>query len=160
MAGFKNGDGALAEAVTLSDEGPMLRAVVRLDGCAPGQALAAFTDPALLARWWGGELTAELQPGGQYSVWFAKLPARMTGHVVSYVPDELLAFSWSWEHDADRPERSVTVQVGAADSETAGTVLAIEHGPHGESADEQAARAEHREGWEFFLPRLVGVLAE
>jgi uncharacterized protein YndB with AHSA1/START domain len=150
----------LAETVTISDDGPMVRAVVWLDGCTPGQALAAFTEPALLARWWGGELTAELSPGGQYSVWFRKIPARMTGQVVSYTPERSLAFSWGWEHQTDRPQRTVLVQVEPAEPESSGTLLTIEHGPHGADAAELTARAEHREGWQFFLPRLVGVLTD
>jgi uncharacterized protein YndB with AHSA1/START domain len=35
----------------------MVRATLLLPGCPPERALAAFTDPATLRQWWGGELT-------------------------------------------------------------------------------------------------------
>jgi uncharacterized protein YndB with AHSA1/START domain len=144
--------------VLVEDDGPLLRSTVQLDGCSPERALAAFTEPAVLARWWGGELTAELQPGGRYSVWFAKVPARLNGHVVGYTPASMLAFTWGWEHEPDEPERTVTVTV-SAEPGSAGTVLSVVHGPHGEDEAGLAARASHREGWEYFLPRLAAVLA-
>jgi uncharacterized protein YndB with AHSA1/START domain len=148
--------------VTVTDDGPVLRATVLLDGCSPDRALAAFTDPAVLARWWGGELTAELSPGGIYSVWFAKLEARMTGEVLSYAPGSRLDFRWGWEHEPGPQVRTVTVRAepaGSGRSGPTGAVLTVEHGPYGVGEGEAAARAEHREGWEFFLPRLAGVLA-
>ena len=39
------------------------------------------------------------------------------------------------------------------------TLLTVVHGPHGEGAAEQAARSDHREGWEYFLARLGQLLA-
>lgn len=149
----------MAAAVAVDDDGPVLRATVRLDGCTADRALAAFTDPDLLARWWGGELTAELWPGGNYSVWFPRLEARMTGQVVSYTPGSVLAFSWGWEHEQDQPARAVTIKAEPASSGDTGTVLTVEHGRYAQGAAEQAARAEHRAGWEFFLPRLADLLA-
>ncbi len=181
----------MAGTVRVADDGPVLRATVPLDGRTPAQAITAFTDPELLARWWGGQLTAELWPGGRYSVWFAKIPARMTGQVVSYTPGSELVFSWGWEHEPEAPARTVTVRAGVADGAptsagsaggvvtgagsvvtgagsaggvvtgagTGGSVLTVEHGPYGDSEAELAARAEHREGWEFFLPRLVSEMA-
>jgi uncharacterized protein YndB with AHSA1/START domain len=61
--------------VTVEDDGPELRAVVKLRACNAERALEAFTRPDLLARWWGNaELTADLAPGGRYEVWFAGIP--------------------------------------------------------------------------------------
>jgi uncharacterized protein YndB with AHSA1/START domain len=147
-------------SVKVSDDGPLLSATVQLDGCTPDRALGAFTDAAVLARWWGGELTADLSPGGIYSVWFAKLAARMTGEVVSYAPGSTLVFRWGWEHEPGPQMRTVTVRAEPDPDGTTGTVLTVEHGPYGSGEAEAAARTEHREGWEFFLPRLAGVLAE
>ena len=91
--------------VTVVDAGPMVRATLLLPGCPPERALAAFTDPATLRQWWGGELTFT--------------PAEGDG----------------------------------------GTELTVLHGPHGQGAAEQAARSDHREGWEYFLARLGQLLA-
>jgi uncharacterized protein YndB with AHSA1/START domain len=136
----------------------VLRAELLLPGCSPERALQAFTAPDLLARWWGNaELTAELTPGGLYDVWFAGIPARMTGRVLRYEPASVLAFSWAWEHEPEVAPRSVAVEVGVTGDGT--TALRIEHGPHAEDEAGRTARAAHREGWEHFLPRLEALLA-
>jgi uncharacterized protein YndB with AHSA1/START domain len=144
--------------VSITDSGPMIVATVALPGCEPDRALSAFTDPAVLARWWRGELTADLVPGGQYSVSFPKIPARMAGHVVSHLPGRLLEFTWAWDGE-DEPPSTVTVRAEPADGARS-TVLAVEHGPHGEDEAGRKAHAEHWEGWEHFLPGLpAAVLA-
>ncbi len=143
--------------VRVDDDGPVLRAVLELAGCDPGPVLAAFTDPAVLVRWWGGDLTTELRPGGPYCVSFPKIPARLAGQVVGYAPGSMLTFTWAWEHEPDEPERVVTVTV-SGEPAGAGAVLSILHGPYGEDDASLKARAEHREGWEYFLPRLAQLL--
>jgi len=143
--------------VTITDSGPMIVATVLLPGCEPGTALAAFTDPAVLARWWRGELTADLVAGGRYTVSFPKIPARMTGHVVSYAPGRSLEFSWAWEGE-DEPPSTVTVRAEPADA-GGSTVLTVEHGPHGDDETGRKAHAEHREGWGYFLPRLPAAVS-
>ena len=70
----------MSSAVDLRDEGPMIVATVVLPGCPPERALAAFTDPAVLATWWRGNLTADLVPGGEYTVAFPAIDATLTGH--------------------------------------------------------------------------------
>jgi uncharacterized protein YndB with AHSA1/START domain len=152
-------DGATAgqDAVSLSNAGLMIVGTVRLPDCAPDQALAAFTDPVVLARWWRGELIADLVPGGQYSVSFPAIPARLAGQVISYVPGSYLWFSWAWEDTPHRPESAVIVRAQPADG--GGAVLTIEHGPHTDDEAGQAAHAEHWAGWEFFLPRLPAAVA-
>jgi uncharacterized protein YndB with AHSA1/START domain len=142
--------------VTIVDEGPMVRASLLLPGCPPDRVLAAFTDPDTLRQWWGGELTVTPAEGGPYIVHFAKLDQTMRGQVVSYEPGSRLEFTWGWDHEADAVGRTVLVTVAGDDGDTELTVL---HGPHGEGAAEQAARAGHHEGWEYFLARLGQLLA-
>ena len=99
--------------VTVVDAGPMVRAALLLPGCPPERALAAFTDPATLRQWWGGELTCTPAEGGSYIVHFAKLGQTMRGRVVGYEPGSRLEFTWGWDHEprapgrhgADRPAR-------------------------------------------------------
>ena|ERR1700733_4064022 len=144
--------------VSVVDDGPMLRAVVRGLDCSPETALAAFTDADVTARWWGGaKLTADLVPGGRYTVRFEAIDKEMTGQVAGYQPGRSLEFSWAWAHTPDDPPRTVTVTVAG---EPAGSVLTVVHGPHGDGKREREAREEHREGWEFFLPRLARVVSE
>jgi uncharacterized protein YndB with AHSA1/START domain len=140
--------------VTVLDDGPLVRATVDLPGGPPGAALAAFTDPATLARWWGGgQLTVTLAPGGAYTIHFPGPAATLTGQVIAYDPPSALAFTWAWQHEPGAPPRTVEVS-------DAGTLLSISHGPHGDSPAEQQARAGHRQGWEHFLPRLAALLTE
>jgi uncharacterized protein YndB with AHSA1/START domain len=144
--------------VTVEDAGAMVTATMRLPGCPPERALAAFTDPAALVRWWGGVLSAALTPGGPYIVRFPSLGAAMSGQVVRYEPASHLEFTWAWDHDPAAPRRTVLITV-AGDAGTGGTQLTVVHGPHGDGATEATARAEHREGWEFFLPRLGALVS-
>ena len=144
--------------VTVTDAGAMVTATQRLPGCPPERALAAFTNPAAVVRWWRGVLSATLTPGGPYIVRFPSLGAAMSGQVVRYQPGSHLEFTWAWAHDPAAPRRTVLVTV-AGDAGTGGTLLTIVHGPHGDGAAEATARAEHREGWEFFLPRLGSLVS-
>lgn len=143
--------------VTIADSGPMIVATVLLPGCEPGRALAAFTDPAVLARWWRGELSADLVTGGRYTVSFPKIPARMVGRVVTYVRGRSLEFSWAWEGE-DEPPSTVTIRAEPAAAGSS-AVLTVEHGPHGEDEAGRKAHAEHWEGWEYFLPRLPAAVS-
>lgn len=142
-----------AERVTVADDGPWLRAVVDLPGCPPERALAAFTDPTLVAGWWHGELRTTLAENGPYLVHFPALDQTMTGSVRRYDPPERLEFSWGWAHQPEDPPRRVLVETGPG-------TLAIRHGPYSDDGAGRAARAEHREGWEFFLPRLAKLLTQ
>jgi uncharacterized protein YndB with AHSA1/START domain len=144
------------DQIEIVDDGPVIRAKVQLGDCPPDRAIAAFTDPALLASWWGGELTINPEVGGVYNVWFPKVPASLVGKVVRYAPGDAFEFSWAWEHEPDSPERTVIV---TASSNGQGTELAIVHGPHGTDEAEETARAAHRDGWEYFLPRLHAAMA-
>jgi uncharacterized protein YndB with AHSA1/START domain len=148
---------AEASSVEIADAGPLIVASVRLPGCSPERALLAFTDPAILVRWWRGELAADLVPGGEYSVAFPAVPARLTGEVLSYEPGESLEFSWAWEGEVEPPS---TVRVTAVeDRADGGVVLTIVHGPHEDDEPGRTAHQLHWEGWEHFLPRLPSAVS-
>jgi uncharacterized protein YndB with AHSA1/START domain len=146
--------GSAASTIEISDDGPMIVATVRL-AVSPEQALTAFTHPAVLARWWRGELTTDLVPGGEYCVSFPAVPARLTGLVRSYKPGELLEFSWAWEGEEEPPSTvRVTVQPDGSQ-----TLLRIDHGPHEDDEPGRTAHRLHWEGWEYFLPNLPAAVA-
>jgi uncharacterized protein YndB with AHSA1/START domain len=103
-------------------------------------------------------------------VHFATLGQTMRGRVVGYEPASRLEFTWGWDHEPGAAGRTVLVTVAEAGDSAAsagperpgrpgGTELTVLHGPHGEGAAEQAARSDHREGWEYFLARLRQLLA-
>jgi uncharacterized protein YndB with AHSA1/START domain len=144
--------------VGIADVGPMIVATVALPGCPPDRALAAFTDPDVLARWWRGELTTELVPGGRYSVAFPAISARLEGRVLHYEPASMLRFSWAWAGEDGHPASTVTVSTEQSGG-PGGTLLTIEHGPHADDEAGRTAHDEHWAGWEFFLPRLPAAIA-
>jgi uncharacterized protein YndB with AHSA1/START domain len=147
----------MSSAVDIRDDGPMIVAIVVLPGCPPERALAAFTDPALLAEWWRGNLTASLVPGGEYTVAFPAIGATLAGRILSYEPRQSLEFSWAWTDD-DSPPSTVRVRVKPG-ADRPSTVLVVEHGPHAEDAAGQNAHQDHWDGWEYFLPRLAALLS-
>lgn len=144
-----------ADAATVSAE-------LLVPGVTPERALAAFTDPELVRRWWTAELTTHLAIGGEYLARFAALGQTMIGVVEEYVPGHLLAFTWGWSHQPESAGRyGVTVSVGpAALAEGAGARIEVVHAPRAgvTVAADDPAPAEHREGWEHFLPRVAAAL--
>ncbi|HEY2286771.1 MAG TPA: SRPBCC domain-containing protein [Streptosporangiaceae bacterium] len=73
--------------------------------------------------------------------------------MVSWVPAESLEFTWGWEHEPDEPPRTVLVRVSDDPP-----VLTIAHGSHASTPGGSRARASHRAGWEYLLPRLAALL--
>jgi uncharacterized protein YndB with AHSA1/START domain len=144
----------MTSAVDIRDDGPMIVATVSLPGCAPNRALAAFTDPELVANWWRGTLTTNLQPGGPYTVDFPAINAKLTGQVVSFGLAHL-EFTWSWDNEAPDSTVTITTEPG---SEPGSALITVKHGPHQDDDTGRVAHQEHWEGWEFFLPRLVAAL--
>ncbi|HEV2374017.1 MAG TPA: SRPBCC domain-containing protein [Streptosporangiaceae bacterium] len=144
----------VADSVSVKDAGPLVRSVVVLPGCSMARAMSAFTNAPLLARWWGGgELSTELTVGGPYLVRFPALGRTMTGRVLGYEPDRQLEFSWSWDGQ-EETGRTVTVNVCGGQPVS----LTIEHGSYGDTEADLTARAEHRAGWQYFLPQLAATL--
>jgi uncharacterized protein YndB with AHSA1/START domain len=149
---------AMTGEINIRDDGPMIVATVLLSTCTTDRALTAFTDPKLVTRWWRGDLTAELAPGGDYIVEFAAIGARLTGQVLSFEPAESLEFSWSWDNETPDSTVLITTEPGP---EPESVLMTVKHGPHDDDdAVGRAAHQEHWEGWEYFLPRLVAELRQ
>jgi uncharacterized protein YndB with AHSA1/START domain len=141
--------------VEVSDDGRMVHASIELPGVDPPEAIRAFTDPALLRQWWGGELEAEAEPGGPYVVRFEGMGRTLQGQVVSYDPESELTFTWAWDFQEEHVRREVKVRAVPSDG---GTRIEIEHGPHGDTDEELEEAKAHRDGWEFFLPQLAAFM--
>lgn len=143
--------------LTITRDGAEVAAVLALPGRTPQAALAAFTEPARLRKWWPGELSTDLQPGGVYRVHFAPLGQTMNGVVESYQPGERLAFTWGWAHELDLAGRFLVTVTVSARPESDGTLLALRHGPRpGTVVTPREGEIEgHLEGWEYFLPKLA-----
>jgi uncharacterized protein YndB with AHSA1/START domain len=148
--------------LAIAAEAASVHAHLLLPGVAPGDALAAFTEPELVRVWWSAELTAELIPGGEYLARFPALGQTMIGVVEEYLPARLLAFTWGWSHQPEAAGRyGVAVSAEPATlAEGPGTRLELVHAPRTgvRVPAGDPAPGEHRAGWEYFLPRLAGTL--
>jgi len=130
----------------------------------PERVFAAWTDPKLLAKWWGPpgsvvkEIEVDLRVEGRYRI--AITPPDGEGDLLyvsgvyrEIVPVTKLAFTWRWENtDMDIGESLVTLEFH---SEGEKTVLRLSHAllPNAE------ARAGHADGWVGILSELVDFLA-
>ncbi|MEV0716155.1 SRPBCC family protein [Asanoa sp. NPDC050611] len=134
-----------------------LRITLDVPGVAPAEVVNAFVDPAAVRRWWGGaQLTVEEEVGGQYVVYFDRLDQTMRGTVTTLDAEAgRFGFTWAWDHEPELPARRVDVTVDD------GAVLQLAQGEydHTSRIDRDEARS-HREGWEFFLPKLVEAVEE
>jgi uncharacterized protein YndB with AHSA1/START domain len=135
----------------------MIVATALVPGCTPDRALAAFTNPEVVSRWWRGELTEEPVESGPYTVDFPAIPARLTGQVLTFEPARSLEFTWSWN---DEPPDSTVLITAEPGNEPDSVQVTLKHGPHQDDAAGRAAHQEHWEGWEFFLPKLVAELRQ
>ena len=138
------------------DEGAMVHAWLELPGVDRRRALSAWTEPGLVRDWWGGELDATLELGGDYVVRFPALDQTMRGRVLAYQAEAGLAFTWSWQHEPAAPSREVEIRVVEIQD---GTRVNIWHGTFGDTEEERAEAVGNQEGWEHFLPRLGSSLA-
>lgn len=118
-------------------------------GATPREVLDAFTSAEGLVAWWSEEAEVDPRPGGSIVASWPSRSWTMRGTFTD-VGERSLSFTWSWDHEPGAAARVVGVAVAA---EVAGTRLTITHGEYG--PDEEAERAEHRDGWLFFLPRLA-----
>ena len=116
----------------------------------PGKVWAAWTDPQIIARWFGpasvkaGSERAEIDAriGGRFRVSFdmeSGEHSEVGGVYREVVPNQRLVFSWAW-HSTPERQSQVTVTL-KPDGD--GTLLTLTH----EQFFDQAACDGHRRGW-------------
>jgi uncharacterized protein YndB with AHSA1/START domain len=142
------------------EEKPSLTLVRRIKA-PPEKVYAAWTRPALMARWWGPDagpvLSAEADPrvGGRFRVVFQTLDGEThdcRGEYQEVEADRKLVFTWEW---VTLPERRSLVTIRFRPIEE-GTELNF---THAQFLDE-AARDGHRTGWSGAFEKLEALLAE
>lgn len=135
----------------LPDGRLLLTVEASVAGGSAAAVIAAFVTPEVVARWWSAQLTIGSAPGDPFVASFPGLGQTMRGEVVAHDPGGRLAFTWSWDHEPERPVYRVVVE--ASDGEPAR--LTLTHGPYIDDEPGRADAESHRAGWEYFLPRLL-----
>lgn len=122
----------------------------------PERVYAAWTEPAILSRWYCPnpalplEVAADAVVGGRYRVDMGNGAYVAEGEYTDLVPGRLVAFTWRWT-TSDAPASHVRVELSPAPD--GGTRLVLQHTGLADADDAQG----HREGWELSLDRLAGL---
>ena len=116
----------------------------------PAQVFKAWTDPEILARWWGPkshtipEVSLDLREGGAWTTLMRSADGdeyRVSGVYREIVPPSRLVFTWAWETDGARGhETVVTLEFEEA---FGGTLMRFHQGMF-ETDDMTVA---HNQGW-------------
>ena len=146
-----------------SDENVQLTRVLRAP---PEEVFSAWTEPALLERWWAGvggwtEARAEvdLRVGGHYlfTMRNERGPVDRVGGVYTEVSrPERLGFTWTWDNDPSVMRGSEESRVAVVLREAAGgTQLSLTHAGLGSKVVKEL----HEEGWNALLTSLFGFVS-
>src|SRR6476469_8268382 len=117
-AGYDRGD-AVRSAWRVNDDPTVLR-LERVFDAPPERVYAAWTEPALLRRWWAAEpgwttpeATTDVRVGGAYRLSMKGTDGILRTVVGEYLeidPPRRLVYTWKWvEHAAPPPSDGVTV---------------------------------------------------
>ena len=130
--------------------------IERTVGAPPERVYAAWTDPALMNRWFcpnpalALDVTADVVVGGAYRVDMGEGRYVAEGMYTELDPPRVVAFTWRWvtsDVSALDPVTEVRVELNPADNGT--RLVLVQTG----LADREDAEG-HREGWELMLDRL------
>jgi uncharacterized protein YndB with AHSA1/START domain len=136
----------------------------RLIAAPPERVFAHWTEPALLAKWWGPEgvdipaYTLDPRPGGHWRTTMRSPDGkRMTvsGQYRTIDKPKRLVFTWAWEDEqgARGHETEVIVEFAAAPGGTKITIIQQAFA----TAD---SRDQHQRGWHSTLNCLDNLLSE
>ena len=143
--------GASAGTPSHRTAGPQAR-VERTLSAPPERVFAAWTDPAILRRWYCPnpdlplEVEADARVGGRYRVDMGEGRFVAEGEYTEVVPGRVVAFTWRWTTS----DTVSAVRVELSPTPDGGTRLVLVHTGLADADDAQG----HREGWELSLARL------
>lgn len=132
--------------------GPSVR-VERTLAAPPARVFAAWTDPAILSRWYCPnpdlplDVEADARVGGRYRVDMGEGRFVAEGEYTELVPGRVVAFTWRWTTS----DAVSAVRVELSPTPEGGTRLVLVHAGLEDAEDAQG----HREGWELSLARLA-----
>jgi uncharacterized protein YndB with AHSA1/START domain len=124
----------------------------------PERVFRAWTEPAVLRRWWcppgwvAGEIDVDLRVGGCYRIAMTRAeggePVAVGGEFLDVAAPRRLVYTWRWENAfPEMPETRVTVEFEGSGGET---LLTIRH----DNFADIATRHQHRSGWIAACNRL------
>lgn len=127
----------------------------------PERIYAAWTDPAVLRRWWAAQpdwtaadATTDVRVGGRYRLSMKDADGgirSVAGEYIEVEPPRRLKYSWAWEpHGASEALTSVTVVTVEFVAEGSGTRVILEQRGFVTEPD----RDSHDEGWRGCLDNL------
>jgi uncharacterized protein YndB with AHSA1/START domain len=133
-----------------SNEAPQRLHIARTFRAAPEKLWEAWTNPALMLRWFGPihapafECASDLRVGGKWSAALHEqsgVTLRVSGEYLAIQPPELLRFSFKWEghNHEDGPGVDTIVEV---------RISAASEGAHMQFTHERLVSSESRDGHE------------
>jgi uncharacterized protein YndB with AHSA1/START domain len=140
--------------------------LTRVFRASPDDVFSAWTEPALLERWWtdvGGWVEAkasvDLGLGGNYHLSMRDERGAAHGVLGAYTAvarPERLAFTWTWEDEPPvmRGSEGSLVEVVLRDA-SVGTQLTLTHS----GFESKLVKDLHEEGWNALLTSLFGFLS-
>lgn len=120
---------------------------------APPEAVFPFlVEPERMLRWIGSDARLEPTPGGEF--WLDMNGTDIAiGTFTEVDPPRRVVFTWGWDGSDDVPPGSTTVSIDLT-ADGSDTLVELRHtGLTAEFAER------HTEGWNQFLPALVGQFA-
>ncbi len=132
----------------------------------PDSVFAAWTEPALLERWWAGvggwveaKADIDLRVGGNYRFSMRDEGGALHGVLGAYTEvarPERLGFTWTWENEPRVMRGSEGTLVDLILREApGGTQLTLTHSGFGSKLVKEL----HEEGWNALLTSLFGFLS-
>ena len=139
---------ARAASAPAAGDAPVLR-LEREFKAPPARVFAAFTDPKLLAQWWGPEgmtcpvCEIDLRVGGRYRTCMRGASSEhwVSGVYREIVPPRRLAFTWAWEESGARGHETIVEIEFAPAGRNTRIVLTHRNFESAESRDK------HGHGW-------------
>ncbi|WP_250006876.1 SRPBCC family protein [Actinoplanes sp. M2I2] len=124
----------------------------------PEVVFDVVSDPKHVSRWWPDEARYELEPGAPGEIVFGDPQA--DGKVVAFTVVEARpprTFSFRWTQPAGHPATAGNSLLVTFDLVPSGQGTLLTFSERG--FREEEVRADHVNGWDYFLPRLAPYLA-
>lgn len=119
----------------------------------PAVIFPYLTDPSKFVQWMGTDVTIVAEPGGEFrSLCGGVNPS--AGTFLEVVPDQRVVFTFGWDlPDHPIPAGSTTVEITLTPDDEGTMVRLVHRGLPGDAV------ADHLKGWNYYIDRLVVVVA-